>query len=47
MTREQLIKHKDLLEAQGKKLSPNSLVIRQYKESLKGLSSMQRQLLLD
>lgn len=43
MTREQLIKHKELLEAQGKKLSPNSLVIRQYKESLKGLSNMQRQ----
>lgn len=41
MTRDQLIQHKELLESQGKKLSPNSLEIRKYKESLKGLSPMQ------
>jgi hypothetical protein len=41
MTRDQLIQHKELLESQGKKLSPNSLVIRKYKESLKGLTPMQ------
>lgn len=43
MTRNEILKLKEEMEKQGKKLSPNSTAFRIYKATLKGLSPMQYQ----